>query len=298
MKQLYRQLMLLSLLLTVAVGTTNAQYRRAKGLRKPKPANFVNAISITGQIGGSSYYGDLRKKVTNFDLKHNIFAGIQYRVSESISVRAELGWFRLSGTDEGGDNASRNLSFRSDNYEINAVAIYDIFHQYKIFHKRHMVNPYAFLGFGAVFYNPKAELDGEWHKLRPLQTEGEEYGSATMVIPFGLGLRFKFTPHLSFGVEGRYTWTFTDYLDDVSTDYAGDASFSDPTARELADRRSEVNPGAGGKAGGIRGNPDDNDGYFIFGIKMEYVIKVPRQSYNINKNPSRFRVIKSIKKRR
>lgn len=291
-----RRSTLLCFLALFALSTSFSQPKRYKGgLRKPKPANFVNAIMLTGQIGGSSYYGDLRKKVTNFDFKHNLFFGAQYRTSESLSIRAEAGWFRIGGTDEGGENAHRNLSFRTDCYEINAVAIYDMYHQYKLFHKRHLINPYGFLGIGVVFFSPTAEYDGERYKLRPIQTEGQKYGVATLALPVGIGFRIKYSPHISFAVEGRYTWTRTDYLDDVSTTYVGDDAFDDPVAQELADKRTYKS--LNGTPGGTRGDPNQNDGYFIFGVRLEYVLKVPRQSYNINKNPSRFRVIKSIKKR-
>ena len=58
-----------------------------------------------------------------------------------------------------------------------------------------------------------------------------------------------------------YRFTFTDYLDDVSTVYIDPNSFTDPIARELADRRPELGlePAS---AGDKRGNPDKNDGYF------------------------------------
>jgi hypothetical protein len=64
---------------------------------------------------------------------------------------------------------------------------------------------------------------------------------------------------------------FTDYLDDVSSVYKDNASFTDPIAKALADRRVELGyPVAA--AGGVRGGPKYNDAYMLLNVKMEYYL--------------------------
>jgi hypothetical protein len=87
------------------------------------------------------------------------------------------------------------------------------------YYRRPYFNVYGYGGVGLLYFNPKAELNGTWHALQPLQTEGVEYSRITPVIPFGLGVRFKFGPNMNIAIEGGYRKIFTDYLDDVSTVY-------------------------------------------------------------------------------
>lgn len=282
-----------------------AQLPRHKKMKKKfRPTNFINSINITGQIGLSSYYGDLCDNFDCMRFRPNIQAGIQYRISESIALRSEFSVFRLYGSDEGGVYEKRNLSFRSDNWELNAVAIYDLYHHYKMYIKRHLFSPYGFVGIGVLGYSPKAKYDGEWYKLRPLLTEsgkvGGTYGKMAFSVPYGGGVRYKLSPHTTLSFEIGYRWTFTDYLDDVSTTYPNVNALSG-VEKALTDRSAEGGytiAKNGIVEGRVRGNPDRNDGYFMFGIKVEHVLKVTRQVYNINSNPSRFRLIKSIKKKR
>ena len=63
----------------------------------------------------------------------------------------------------------------------------------------------------------------------------------------------------------------SDYLDDVSTQHYDDSKFSTPLAAALADRGPEVDAPLRAE-GKIRGNPDRNDGYFIFSIRLDYYL--------------------------
>ena len=71
-------------------------------------------------------------------------------------------------------------------------------------------------------------------------------------------MKINVTKILNFAVEGGFRYTFSDYLDDVSTQYIDNASISDPSAQALADRGPEIGL-AVKPAGSKRGNPDVND---------------------------------------
>jgi hypothetical protein len=142
------------------------------------------------------------------------------------------------------------------------------------YYKRKLVNPYAFAGIGVTYFNPKAELDGTWYALQPLETEGLSYSRFTPVINFGLGVTFMVNPFFNISVDGGYRLAFTDYLDDASgPGYRDLATFTDPIAEALSDRRDPQFRGDGlNTPGGVRGNPDDNDGYFLLNAKFEYYL--------------------------
>ncbi|MGM0580238.1 MAG: hypothetical protein ACQETL_06140 [Bacteroidota bacterium] len=91
---------------------------------------------------------------------------------------------------------------------------------------------------------------GEWVSLRDLGTEGQTFDSDTreqykdlykkdlpkpysrfqIVIPVGIGARYKMTNNLDISLDIGYRHTFTDYLDDVSGEYVDLSAFEDPLA--------------------------------------------------------------------
>lgn len=265
-----------------------------------KQINYINSIKLIGGFGSSAYFGDLCSGGDCFTPRPNAVLGIEYRLDESITIRSEINWVRLSGSDKGGTWESRNLSFKSNNLEFSAAVLYDIFEYNKMYRRRHLFSPYVFLGIGLTTNNPKAELNGETHSLRPLQTEGTSYSSIALVVPYGAGVKIKINPVLNLALEAGYRWAFTDYLDDVSNEYGDFSLETGSTAQLLSDRRPEYileNPTATLHETTQRGGSDSNDGYFMFQIKGEYTLKVTKQHYNINSNVNRMRIIKSIKKK-
>lgn len=228
--------------------------------------------------GTSTYFGDLCESGDCLRARPQASLGFNYRFTGKISLRGEFTYFRLYGTDVGGKNARRNLSFRSGNTELYGAVVYDFFQYTKFYSQRQFVRPYVFAGFGLIYTNPRAELDGKWYSLRPLMTEGVEYSRVQPVIPYGGGVTFKVSPWLDFSVELGYRWSFSDYLDDVSTTFVNNASLS-PVGAALADRSHEVgvkpwdsNDGRTWAEGHKRGDPKQNDGYVNVGFKLEYTI--------------------------
>lgn len=236
---------------------------------------------LLGGMGISSYLGDLKSAKFSLDAKPNVILGVKYRYKTHLSYRGEFSWYRISGADanqpiESG-LPSRNLSFRSDNFEINTAAILHAFPRYKT--KRDLspvyVNPYLFLGLGASTNNPTAEYEGRRYNLRRMETQGVTYSGIILVIPAGLGFDFRINDKFDVGLEAGYRFTITDQLDDSSLPETLHADhFLNPISAALADRRAEVGiiPGAPDGAGSIRGNPNRNDSYFLISIKGQYYI--------------------------
>jgi len=233
------------------------------------------SLILVGGIATSSYFGELTNPGDYLHAKPALSAGLQYYLNSFISIRSEAQWFQIKGDDskapiEAG-RAPRNLSFKSDNFEVNLTGHISFFPQGRRFYQRPALNLYGFGGLGLLFFNPKAELNGTKYALQPLQTELVHYNRFGFVVPFGLGMKLKMGPFINLSFEGGYRVTFTDYLDDVSTVHPDPTKFTDPIAAALSDRGPEVGA-APAKTGSIRGNPKTNDGYFIFGAKLEYYL--------------------------
>ena len=257
--------------------------------RRSNRIEYVNSIQLTVGAGSSTYFGDL---CDNFDCviyRPQTSFGILYRNSDRLLLRNEFTYLRLAGSDIGGKNYTRNLHFRSSNYEITWSAIYDLIPYERKFRYRVPFTPYAHGGVGFTFFSPQAKLNGKWTSLRPLQTEGKKYNIVTPVVSYGAGIRYKATPKLNISIELGYRWTFTDYLDDVSTVYTDNSALTSSEAKLLADRSYEVEnlnkefkdydyATQTWNKGHQRGNPKRKDGYILFGFKVEYTLKYTSQN--------------------
>src|SRR5690606_18420813 len=138
----------------------------------------------------------------------------------------------------------------------------------------------------AFSYDPYAYLGGQKEYLRPLGTEGQnanyegrsQYGTMSVCIPFGVGIKYNLTQRVNLFVEVANRFTFTDYLDDVSTTYAGLANFPNTanglpsTAALLQDRAYEVDKNFQFQAGQQRGNAKQKDQYVIAEVGISFNI--------------------------
>jgi hypothetical protein len=242
----------------------------------------LKAFSVSAQVGFSSYYGDLC--ATNDCYTRNKFStgiGATLRLNDYFFFNFNAMYYRLEGADSLSGEISRmrrNLSFRADNYEFSLIGNFE-FLNYNSFRyltrKEFPLSAFAFFGLGITTVSPSAFYKNNYVPLRPLQTELYSYSPVTAVIPFGLGIGYRFNDLFSASLNIGYRYSFSDYLDDVSTTYKDENLFSDPTARKLQYRGDEVSYG---RKGSIRGNSGSNDGYMIVALRAEY--KIPKVNLN------------------
>ncbi len=235
-------------------------------------------FSLTAGTGHTLYLGELNNKKGFQNGLSNANIGVECRLLSQWAARAEFVYYTISGSDTYAEDSSynrqRNLSFRSKNFEAQLGALYYFKPYNKMFHQRRTFEPYAHVAFGVTTNNPEAELDGKWEKLRPLATEGVPYNGTAIVVPFGLGVKARINEFINLVAEAGYRLTFTDRLDDVAENYAG--NLSSAKAQSLANRKDEVGvinqaayesmvPGSPrGKAG--------NDSYLLIQWKLEVYI--------------------------
>jgi hypothetical protein len=237
----------------------------------------LKTFTVSGQLGVASYFGDLCPTEDCYTkVNRSAGIGVNLRMNDYFFFNFNALHYRISGSDALSGNESRlrrNLSFRADNYEFSLVGNFE-FLNYNTFRyltrKEFPISVFSFIGFGITTNNPEALYKGNYVKLRPLMTEQVSYSAVAPVIPFGLGVGYKLNDKFSFSFTSGYRYCFSDYLDDISTSYADQNSFSDPVAFALQYR------GPAGKTG-TRGNPKSKDGYFIMSVKAEY--KIPNMKF-------------------
>ncbi|MFT7086516.1 MAG: hypothetical protein ACJAV5_002244 [Vicingaceae bacterium] len=265
--------------------SSSAQYSMDFGVN-------LGAANYVGDVGGSKsepqpWLLDMNLSKTRYN-----FGGF-YRMNftRNIAAKFSVNYARISGADSLSGIATqraRNLSFRTDIIEANITAEYYFFtinNLSRSSNARIDFGAYIFAGGGVALYYPYAELDNEWYSLRPLQTEGTEnaYDELTVVVPLGAGANFTFNKKIKIGIELGYRFTFTDYLDDISTRYAKESDLPFIESVALANRSAEafqrgdaeLLPLQGFFAAGQpsrRGNSENNDGYFLGQISVSYTI--------------------------
>ena len=239
--------------------------------------------------GLSNYGGDLQQ--THFELATTHAAQgvyIRHYLNPTLSVKASF----LKGAIEGADAnyedlliRQRNLSFRSDLYEV-ALTAEVALGVYGAGGKR-TAAPYFFTGLAAFHFNPQALHDGTWIDLQPLGTEGQgsrmypgnnPYKLTQVSVPVGFGFNFRVQQRIVLGYEFGYRHTFTDYLDDVGGVYPDIPAYykEDPLAAGLSYRVREVRghtaTDAGYPTGEERGDSSTNDHYFFGGFTVAILL--------------------------
>lgn len=227
---------------------------------------------LGGWIGTSFYHGDIHS--SSLVQKPGPAIGIMARrnFDKRIAVKTQFSYARVGGEDAPSDNnfeRNRNLSFRSHLLDWTNIIEFNFF-SYEHGHSSENMTPYMFGGFNVFRYNPTAEWEGERYNLRGLGTEGQipgqEYGLISGGWVLGGGFKFDLNRHWSINIDMSLRFLFTDYLDDVSTEF--------PDKEELRGSRGDVAVALSdrslvdglGNPGRQRGNAKNNDRYTFVGI--------------------------------
>ena len=231
-----------------------------------------------GILGGTGYYiGDMNS--THFN-NLRVAGGITYRKNfdRRFTFKSSALYTNVYANDENSIDVikvNRNLKFKSDIIELSGQIEFN-FLPYETGNSLYNWTPFIFTGVSIFNYNPQAEgLDGQWYNLQELGTEGQgttsfpnrkKYSLTQLSVPFGGGVKIGVSDNFNIIVEYGLRKTFTDYIDDVSTTYAGIPSEFTNIAIELADQSID-----GPQLAGIaRGDETNKDWYSFSGITLSF----------------------------
>jgi len=203
-----------------------------------------------GALGITSYQGDLDALKVNAGFREINYAASAYlrrNLSNHFAMRANLLAGKLAGDDsnfaEPEWRVRRGISFESPLIEFAMLGeIYPLgMYPRKSMKIRRAIAPYAIVGFGAAYSNPKvnwnnADTNGEVNPIFAQQDKDAKLNKVNVVLPIGMGFRFVLKDHSTFSIEGALRPTFSDYLDGIS----------------------------------LAGNPNENDWYFTAQIGFNY----------------------------
>lgn len=294
--------MLVVVCITFFNSTTFAQHLMlGNGKVKIEAGLNFGPTFFLGDLGGNTGKGSRGLKDINLELtKMMKGAFISVYPADWIGLRVAAQITYVSGEDytintneiHESWRKQRNLDFKSTMYEAyTAIELYPtmMFNKYDDYDPR--LKPYGFFGIGVFRFNPKGSIlnsngSRTWYELHPLKTEGQgmaeypnskPYSLTQINIPMGGGLKYQLSERVSLAAELLYRKTFTDYIDDVSTNYIDPKYFDQylPAADALIARKVSdkvigiVTPSVTRYAPGTqRGNVNQKDAYFSTVVKL------------------------------
>ncbi len=145
-------------------------------------------------------------------------AKYRFRIIEEVAAKAGFTWAMLSANDAYSASTGRklrNLSFSTQIFQFSLHGEYYFVkekanprYSFTTLHSIRNFSAYAFTGFSAFYFNPRAELDGVKYDLQPLGTEGQgigdnpgKYSKVAFGFPIGLGAKYRFTNKIDIGIE-------------------------------------------------------------------------------------------------
>ncbi|HSQ44432.1 MAG TPA: hypothetical protein VLM16_05520 [Ginsengibacter sp.] len=262
----------------------------------------VGPLFFLGDLGGHHGKGTTFLKDLNLPLT-KIMKGVFLTAypNEWLGIRAAADIGKIDGYDNiintKGVNElwrkQRNLDFRSNISEAYiATEIFPLMFLYSGEEDyKPRLRPYGVIGIGVFHFNPQGSLtdangNKTWYYLQPLHTEGEgfaeypqrkNYALTQVNIPMGFGAKYYLSDRVNLSLEVLERKTFTDYIDDVSTDYIDPNLFDKyltpqnaRIARAIFDKTNSIYVAGASRfsPGSQRGNPNQNDAYFSISLKL------------------------------
>lgn len=252
------------------------------------PQSSAQYFDVGAGVGAAAYYGDLTPKGRPLaELRGLVTLAARYNLSPYFNLKATLSHGRLAGDDKnsltGTGRLQRNLHFRTPISELAILSEFSILPYIPGDRQRpHPVAPYGFVGIAIFNFNPQAEYEGRWVNLQGLSTEGQglpgyegtsPYALTQISIPFGGGVRIGLSEYFNLNIEIGARKTFTDYLDDVSTNYADPQilkTYKGDLAATLANRSRTADGQVAARTGDQRGSPKVKDWYIFTSVGLSY----------------------------
>ena len=240
-------------------------------------ATAAQNFHFSARLGIANYQGDLQaKRVTFKQGKFLGSLGAQYDLSEHFTART---YFTLSSLQADDKKGTSNMQLRNLNFSTKLFE-WELGVQYNILSLNNSwFTPYVFAGVGLYHFKPYTHAeDGTKTFLQPLSTEGQgivagkkEYKLTQFNIPLGIGATYAISEDIRVGLELGYRKLFTDYLDDVSSEYVDQSvllAARGQAAVDLAYRGDEVGAGTYPAAKTHRGGANEKDGYYYMALTV------------------------------
>jgi hypothetical protein len=269
MKQLIRQA--LTTILCIVSSFAFAQYE-----------GFKHEGEFGIQLGAAHYFGDLNP-TTSLN-RPKIAGGVFFRkqINDYVALRIGANFAQLGYSDvyetKNEFRRRRNLSFNTNIWELMVQGDFNFF-KYNPTNPGERFTPYLTFGAGVIGFNPYAYLGGTKYFLQQLGTEGQGsasypdralYSTTALAVPVGLGIKYAINDRWNLNFEVVHRFTTTDYIDDVSTTYAGIGAFKAGSPASFLQDRSYETGAIIGTQGNQRGFTKQKDQYIMATVGVTF----------------------------
>jgi opacity protein-like surface antigen len=237
-------------------------------------------------FGAGHYFGDLNSRGALNRPKPVVGIHFRKNIGNYIGLRLAGRYAQLGYSDRYSDiefNRRRNLSFNTNLFELALQGDFHFF-RFEPGSDDHFFTPYITFGAGLFNFDPYAYLDGRKYYLRPLGTEGQGtslfpdrkfYDKMSFCFPLGMGIKYNIRNNVNLTLEMTHRFTRTDYLDDVSTTFAGPLAFpvnadGSPSVAFLLQDRSYETGAPIGSPNRQRGFSAQKDQYLFLEVGLSF----------------------------
>jgi len=207
--------------------------------------------SYSGDVSGSEF-GNTRPA---FNVE------LWYQMNRHLYLKSGASIYQISASDVFPD---RNRAFKATNFEVYTSLMVGANPDWRLM-------PFAYAGIGISTNSPQYATPGEngsnFIDAKALNTENERIPGAVTIFPTGLGLRFRVNEKFAIIADGGIRFTNSDLLDGVSAARIDVNSLSPEAVNYFESIRPN---GLNGVESFGNANPDKNDVYGIFSIKLQF----------------------------
>jgi hypothetical protein len=217
-------------ILFLLIGAVHISYGQRWKLLRYEVIGGIGAASYFGDIGGSASSSNLYGlgDISILNTRPAIMIGARYKIQDNLCVKTSFIFAFLHGNDAGSKLDTRKLYFNSTLFEPSAQVEYYFIPEERRYmsaasiNRKGMINNYSrisaygFLGLGGAFFSPK--LQGDVSQQKSSEISG--YSKMTMVIPFGLGVKYAIDSRSSINFELGRRYVFSDFIDGFNSEYS------------------------------------------------------------------------------
>ena len=214
--------------------------------------NFKRSINVGTLLGSNYFIGDASND--GFDASFGMF--IYYSLSPEIKFK--VSYLSTNLNTRFPDNFSESYKIKT---QVNSLTLSGYYFLYEL--KNYQIKFDFHMGLSVFRFQPKGQYNGFLYDLNNFNTEENVYSLNQIAVPLGFSIQKEVFNFLTVGLELIYHKTFTDYLDDISGNYADYQNILDERGEIAAyfSDPSRVNTEFDYQKEGPRGNTSSTDSF-------------------------------------
>jgi hypothetical protein len=212
MKPSFLLLFFITLFLHTATQAQDNVFRRMGVSKIPE-----RGLSVQAGVGLAAIKSEICGSYGCNDIGPAIGIGALYKFSPYVSVSGEVEYLKMGATEK---VPADNITFETRVIEVSGMLVLNLMdsyagsNNYRSLRKRFAV-PFVKGGIGFVYYTPNSYPTNRPENSDITYDRMRSYPAIAGVIPFGGGVRFRFSDQISIAPEVMYHITTTKYLDNV-----------------------------------------------------------------------------------